>query len=252
MKTRTKFQITVVAMLIETILLAAKQPILYNINNIAHFDQGLATVILFYYSYLNKITKVVCYLFFLIFVLQLEKEYKHKIFGKFFIADFAVYVLDAAILYLLMIFPDLSNNVRHYTEIVIALASAFTSFFAGTFLFEKIRSRAFHKIRKAYRLYALRYLLYAIVLSTELFLHDVRGMGYMELGAITWWVLLSWLIRMPLLVYSRLVLLRGVLDIKTAKETHEEHKANHKHLHHHHHHHKEQEKQEEEEQTMDS
>ncbi|MBP5478887.1 MAG: hypothetical protein J6Y15_05960 [Bacteroidaceae bacterium] len=251
MKTRTKFQITVIAMLIETVLLAAKQPLLYNIQSIAHFDQGLATTIVIYYTYLYKMAKVICYLFFLIFVLLLEKEYKHKIFGKFFIADFAVYVLDASILYLLMFAPDLSNNVRHYTEIVIALMSAFTSFFAGTFLYQKIRSKAFRKIRTAYRLYALRYILYVVVLSIELILHNFKGMGYMELGSYTWWVVLSWAIRMPLLIYSRVVLFTGVMDMKTAKETHEEHKENMKHLHHHHHKHHHS-KDEAEEQTMDS
>jgi len=250
MKTRTKFQITVIAMLVETILLAAKQPILYNIQNIAHFDQGLATTLIIYYTYLYKITKVVCYLFFLIFVLLLEKEYKHKIFGKFFIADFAIYVIDAGILYLLMFAPDITNNVRHYTEIAIALASAFTSFFAGTFLFQRVRSSAFRKVRTAYRLYSLRYLLYAVILMIELFLHNVQGMGYMELGSITWWVLVSWTIRMPLLVISRIVLLNGVMDMKTAKEMHEEHKAKGttKHRHHRHHH---SSKEEDDEQTVD-
>ncbi|MBO4664652.1 MAG: hypothetical protein J5663_09615 [Bacteroidaceae bacterium] len=250
MKTRTKFQITVIVMLVETILLAAKQPLLYNIRSIANFDEGLATTIVIYYTYLYKLAKVICYLFFLIFVLLLEKEYKHKIFGKFFIADFAIYVIDAAILYLLMFAPDLSNNVRHYTEIAISLASAFTSFFAGTFLYQKIRSRAFRKIRLAYRLYALRYLIYSLVLGVELLLHNVKGMGYMELGSITWWVILSWVLRMPLLVVSRFVLLNGVMDMKTAKETHEEHKEDKTRHHHHHHHH--QDKAVEEEQTIDS
>ena len=251
MKTRTKFQITVIAMLVETILLAVKQPLLFNIGHIAHFDEGLATTLVFYYSHLYKIAKVVCYLFFLIFILMLEKEYKHKIFGKFFIADFVVYILDAVVLYFFMFVPDLSNNVHHYTEVVIALMSAFTSFFAGTFLYQKIRSKAFREIRMAYRLYALRYMMYFLVLSVELFLHNVNGMGYMELGTITWWVVLSWVLRMPLLVVSRIVLLKGVMDMKTAKETHEEHKADSsRHRHHHHHHH--QHVEELEIQTIDS
>lgn len=250
MKTRTKFQIAVVAMLVETILLAAKQPILYNIRGIAHFDEGLATTLIIYFTYLYKIAKVICYLFFLVFVLLLEKEYKHKIFGKFFIADFAIYVIDAAILYLLMFAPDITNNVRHYTEIAIALASAFTSFFAGTFLYQRVRSKAFRRIRTSYRLYALRYMLYAVILGVELFLHNVQGMGYMELGSITWWVILSWSIRMPLLVISRIVLLSGVMEMKSAKEIHEEHNKTGKHYHHHHHHHKK--KVEVEEQTFDS
>lgn len=248
MKTRTKFKITVIAMLIETILLAIKQPVLYKIVPIAHFDPGLATTIIIYYTYLYKLAKVACYLSFLILILLLEKEYKHKIFGKFFIADFLVCVVDAAILFLLMNMPDLSNDVRHYTEIVIGLVSAFTSFFAGTFLYQKVHSPAFRQVRTAYRLYALRYLLYAFVLSIEVYLHLAKGMGYMAIGSITWWVVLSWCIRMPLLVISRIYLLRGVLNMKSAKELHEEHKASGKsHRHRHHHHHSS-----EVEQTLDS
>ncbi len=234
-------------MLIETVLLAIKQPVLYKIVPIAHFDQGLATTIIIYYTYLYKLAKVACYLFFLIWILALEKEYKHKIFGKFFIADFIVCVVDAAILFLLMNMPDLSNDVRHYTEIVIGLASAFTAFFAGTFLYQKVHSKAFRYVRTGYRIYALRYLLYAIILSVEVYLHTFKGMGYMAIGSITWWVVLSWCIRMPLLVLSRIYMLRGILNMKSAKEIHEEHKASGKSHHRHRHHHKE-----DEAQTMDS
>jgi len=251
MKTRTKLQITVIAMIIETFLLAIKQPVLYNINHIAHFDEGLATTIIIYYTYLYKWTKILCYGFFVFFILTMEKEYKHKIFGHFFIADFLICVADATIVAILMSAEELSTDVRHYTEIAVALATCFTSFFAGTFLYIKVHSPAFKKVRLAYRLWALRYFVYALILIVEVVVHNWKNIGYMQMGATMSWVFISWFLRMPLLVVSRVILLRGVMLIKTAKEQHEDHKArgvSHHHHHHHHHHHKE----EEEEQTIDS
>jgi hypothetical protein len=196
---------------------------------------GVDVIILSYYTSIYKWVRVVLYTIFVFLILDIEKEYKHHIFGQFFIADLCVCVFDAIVVTILMFMPDLAIAVRHYTEIVVALATIFTSFFAGTFLYQKVHAPAFKTIRTAYRLWAIRYFIYVIVLGGELIAHNHYNMGYLEMGTHTWWVITSWILRMPLLVFSRCILLYGVLQIKSAKELHEEHKASGKSHHNHHH-----------------
>lgn len=234
MKTRKKLKYAAIALLVETVLLSMKQPASNFLREIESFDLTLSVIVVFYYNFFYKIVRVVLYGIFVYLILNVENKYKHHVFGHFFVADWAVCVLDAFIVFFLLWMPDLALTVRHYTEVVLAIATASTSFLAGTFLYSKIRSEAFRTIRTAYRLWALRYLIYALVLLGELAAHNHWHIGYLEMASYDWWVITSWCLRMPLMILSRCVLLYGVLQIKSAKEIHDEHKSLGKSHHHRH------------------
>lgn len=239
MKKRLKLKYLAIALLVETLLLAFKQPIYYMMGSIESFDPTLAMLLNGYYTYCYKIVKCIIYGTFVFSILKVEETYKHRFFGKFFVADWLMCGVDAAIVFFFLFLPDLATTARHYTEVIIALGMAATSFLAGTFIYTKVHSRAFRTIRTAYRLWAMRYVIYALLLVGEVSLNVWGHMGYMEMGTYDWWVITSWCLRMPLLILSRCILLYGIMQMKTSDEIHKEHKLkgiSHHHHHHHHHH----------------
>lgn len=245
MKLRTKLKIVSSALFISGIIICLRHPLIYAIVASGRSQGIIAESILEYYSDYASYVDAFVYIVFALYMNRLDTKFPKAHFGKYFRVDIVATMLNVWILN-----QSYENLILGYLpKMSIEFITIITTFLCGYGVFRTLKNDAMRKVRKSYWLLSIRHALYFFVLCSQLIcLSLIDGYTGDRLQSVVW-IVIQWVLLMPLLFYSRFVLWRGTMELKIHSHHHSKEddepvqkvevkeRYQYPHLHHHHHHH---------------
>jgi len=208
MRTRDTLYLITIALLIESIVMALKHPVLLNQELITELigESAFSYVEMYYHTFCIWVQTAI-YVAFCIYVNVLDSKFPQSHFGSYFRIDMIVVIINA-----LVATFNYDNIIFHYcAKLAVEVVSIVTPFLAGYAIFRFFKTDAMKSTCFSYCLMSLRHFIYAIILILEL----IGTQGDTQAIPSDVVLILNWALLMPLLIFSRILLLRGFKMMKT-------------------------------------
>lgn len=209
MKLRDSLKIIAIAMLIESIIGAFRQPYMDNFDSLYESFGQVATIVKFYYMDVSVWLQLLLYLLFSWHIVWMGSRIPSSNFSSYFVLDAIVAIANAIVI-------TMSYDYAVYgffLKIIAEAAGIVTCFCAGWALYKDLHIKPVQTICLSYWVLSLRHLLYCMVLAITGFVYGLDGLSSDALRNHTT-IMIAWGLVVPLLLVSRVMLFVGVKNLK--------------------------------------
>ena len=208
MTLRVAIKYLAIALLVECIIMMFKHPIMLEKSLIAElFGSTAYEWTMIFFNDIFVVIQAIIYLAFCYHIHLFDIQFTDAFFGRAFRIEMALTMFSVALMFL----PFDKLVYAYIVKVVLELLFAANCVYAGIGIYNYFRTEPFKKIRLSYFIWSARHVIYGLILvyDTVGIIDNTRPEAT-DSSLVVYWILL-----MPMLLVSRLVLIRGCSELAT-------------------------------------
>lgn len=218
MKLRTILKIISFLLLIFSTMVILRYPVAWLASDDVFKYEITVTLYQIICSTEVKIIELFLYLLFDLHMVMLDSKFPQAKFGKFFLADVTIAILN----YIIITMHYDNVALGYIAKIALEITACMTTFLCGWSLLKVLKNHAMRNVGLSFILLSSNHLVYIIILGIQFGILMLGESNSVTQFLTTKWIVVQWILLMPLLFVSRIVLFRGTMMLKKHRKNKDE------------------------------